>query len=177
MRILVLYSTHEGQTGRIAERIAQQLAEAGHAVDCHDGDAAPENLDPAAYDAVLVGAAIRYGRHSSTLRKLIRRHRAAFSSRPGAFFSVSLSAGGPGAKPEAAARYVRTFLKQTRWQPELATSFAGALPYTRYAPFTRFLVRQFVRMAGGDIDTSRDYEYTDWKAVEGFTERFLRSLA
>ncbi|MFQ5634895.1 MAG: hypothetical protein ACE5G3_06155 [Gammaproteobacteria bacterium] len=24
----------------------------------------------------------------------------------------------------------------------------------------------FVRMVGGETDTSRDYEYTDWNAVE-----------
>jgi menaquinone-dependent protoporphyrinogen oxidase len=29
-----------------------------------------------------------------------------------------------------------------------------------------------VASAGGDTDTSRDYEYTDWKDLREFTARF-----
>jgi menaquinone-dependent protoporphyrinogen IX oxidase len=29
-----------------------------------------------------------------------------------------------------------------------------------------------VKRAGGDIDTSRDYEYTDWVALDHFVEEF-----
>jgi hypothetical protein len=32
------------------------------------------------------------------------------------------------------------------------------------------------RIAGGDTDTSRDYEYTDWKALTDFARRFSASL-
>jgi len=46
------------------------------------------------------------------------------------------------------------------------TSFAGALLYRRYNPVIRLLMRFIVGAAGGETDTSRDYEYTDWKAVE-----------
>jgi menaquinone-dependent protoporphyrinogen oxidase len=33
-----------------------------------------------------------------------------------------------------------------------------------------------LRMAGGDTDTSRDFEYTDWRAVEAFAESFRERL-
>lgn len=29
-------------------------------------------------------------------------------------------------------------------------------------------MRRIVAKEGGDVDTSRDYEYTDWRAVERF---------
>ncbi|HEU0200451.1 MAG TPA: flavodoxin domain-containing protein, partial [Burkholderiaceae bacterium] len=90
--------------------------------------------------------------------------------------SVSLSAGGPGAKPEAARRYVRDFLRQVGWQPALTATFAGALPYSKYGTFKRWLVLLFVRLAGGETDASRDYEYTDWSAVDRFATDFARLL-
>lgn len=30
--------------------------------------------------------------------------------------------------------------------------------------------------AGGDVDTSRDYEYTDWERLEEFASQFLARL-
>ena len=49
---------------------------------------------------------------------------------------------------------------------------AGALPYTRYSPLTRWMMRRIVAKAKGDTDTSRDYEYTDWEAVRRFAGEF-----
>ncbi|BBL73062.1 flavodoxin domain-containing protein [Methylomagnum ishizawai] len=170
MRILIVYFTREGQTGRIAERIAARLAGAGHRVDCRAGAAA---IDPAAYEAVIVGASIHYGHHSLAAHLWGFRHRKALAGRPAAFFSVSLTGGGPGARPLVARKYLDAYLSRTRWRPPLTAIFGGALPYSRYTPFTRGLVRLFVRMAGGDTDASRDYDYTDWKAVDGFAEDFL----
>jgi menaquinone-dependent protoporphyrinogen oxidase len=107
---------------------------------------------------------------------LVRSHRAALEARPSAFFSVSLSGGGPGAKPEAARRYLEVFLRQTGWHPQQTATFAGALPFSRYGAFKRLLMVVFVGLGGGDTDTSRDYEYTDWDAVERFAETFAQRL-
>jgi menaquinone-dependent protoporphyrinogen oxidase len=63
-------------------------------------------------------------------------------------------------------------VKRTGWRPERVELFAGALPYTKYDFVTRFFMRHIVAKEGGDVDTSRDYEYTDWRAVE----RFARGL-
>ena len=176
MRLLVVYFTREGQTDRIAERIAARLADAGHAVDCRDGAAESAALDPRAYDAVIVGASIHYGHHSLAAHLWGFRHRKTLAARPSAFFSVSLTGGGPGARPWVARKYLRAYLSRARWRPALTACFGGALPYSRYTPFTRGLVKLFVRMAGGDTDASRDYEYTDWAAVDGFADGFLARL-
>ena len=175
-RTLILYATTEGHTARIAERIAQVLRDQGHAVEAHPADAAPAGLNPAAYDGVIVGASIHYGRHPLYLRALVRNHRTALAARPGAFFSVSLSAGGPGAKPEAAQRYLDTFLRQVGWRPPQTATVAGALQYSKYGAFKRLLMRMIVGIAGGDTDTSRDYEYTDWDAVDRFAHAFAQRM-
>jgi menaquinone-dependent protoporphyrinogen IX oxidase len=35
-------------------------------------------------------------------------------------------------------------------------------------------VRAFAAIGGHDTDASRDYDYTDWKAVEDFATAFSR---
>ena len=172
-RILLLYASVEGQTALIAERIAQQLRETGHNVDLV---AASAKADFAGYDGVLIGASIHYGHHPAYLRALVRRQRDALAAGPNAFFSVSLSAGGPRPKPEAAQRYINKFLRRTRWQPQLVASFAGAVKYSLYGPIKKRVIIVFVGLGGGETDTSRDYEYTDWAAVERFAAEYAARL-
>ena len=174
--VLIAYATTEGHTARIAERIAQALRGRGHAVETRRAADCRTPLQPEKYDGVIVGASIHYGRHPGHLRSLVRAHRSALETRPSAFFSVSLSAGGPGAKPDAARGYVELFLRQTRWNPDLTATFAGALQFSKYGPFKRLVMVAFVGLAGGDTDTSRDYEYTDWDDVNRFSEGFARRL-
>jgi len=175
-RILLLYATTEGQTGRIAERVAHTLREKGHTVELLPADATQPELDPAAYDGVMVGASIHYGHHPAYLHTLIHRHRDALASRPCAFFSVSLSAGGPRPKPAAAQRYLDKFVRRTGWQPQLTASFAGALKYSLYGPIKRRVMIVFMTLGGGETDTSRDYEYTDWDAVARFADAYAGRL-
>jgi len=138
--------------------------------------AARDRVDPAKYDGVIVGASIHYGHHPAYLPALVRSHRAALEARPSAFFSVSLSAGGRNPKPAAARRYIEKFLRQTGWRPEQAVSFAGALQFSKYGAFKRLLMIVFVGLGGGDTDTSRDYEYTDWDEVDRFAGSFAGRL-
>jgi len=175
-RILLLYATTEGQTKLIAERTAHTLREKGHSVEMLPAETTQADLDPAAYDGVMVGASIHYGHHPAYLHKLIRRHRDALAARPCALFSVSLSAGGPRPKPAAAQRYLDKFLRRTDWQPQLTASFAGALKYSLYGPIKRRVMIVFVGLGGGNTDTSQDYEYTDWDTVERFADAFAQRL-
>jgi len=175
-RILILYATTEGHTARIADRMTQTLRRLGHATDTKRTASDSPDLQISAYDGVIVGASIHYGKHPGFLRALVHRNRAMLTPRPTAFFSVSLSAGGPGAKPEAARRYLEKFLRQAGWQPRQTATFAGALQYSKYGRFKRLLMIAFVGLAGGDTDTSRDYEYTDWEAVDRFANTFAQSL-
>jgi menaquinone-dependent protoporphyrinogen oxidase len=66
------------------------------------------------------------------------------------------------------------FLDATGWNPDIRKTVAGALPYTRYNWFTRWIMRRIVAKAGGDTDTSRDYEYTDWNQVRQLAHVFAR---
>ena len=173
-RILVVFASIDGHTARIAERIGARFMESGHSVVLRPADAAPEKIGDC--EAVIVGGAIRYGHFPGVLEKWVRMHRGGLADRPNAFFSVCLSAGGPGARPKAAQGYVDEFRARTGWQPRATASFAGALLYRKYNPLIRFMMRLIVGAAGGDTDTSRDYEYTDWQAVDRFAADFASGL-
>ena len=172
MRILVIHGSFDGQARRIAHRMAEVVGRGGHEVRTlavQDGGVAA-GIDWS--DAVIVGGAIRYGRHQPELERAVKECRAQLGERPSAFFSVCMSAAGPNAKPATAWGYIDQFITRTGWQPGRIASFAGALPWSRYNFFIRFMMRIIVGMAGGDTDTSRDYEYTDWAAVDRFAAEF-----
>jgi menaquinone-dependent protoporphyrinogen oxidase len=175
-RILIVYATFDGQTRLIANALRTHLETDGHAVTLRDAFDDSTVRELGTHDATIVGGAVRYGRVSPPLEKFVRKHAAALSRRPGVFYAVCLCAGGPGAKPAEARKYVDTFLQRTGWAPQWRTAFAGALLYTKYGFFRRLMMRFIVGRAGGDTDTSRDHEYTDWGAVRDFASSFSRAF-
>lgn len=171
--VLVGYGTSEGQTARVAERIGDVLAEAGHDVDLVHVTHPPAGLDPATYDGIVVGASVHMGRHQSSVTDFVRDHRETLNRLPSAFVSVSLTAAHDDpADREPATDLLSTFLEETGWEPDRTTLVAGALKYSEYGLMKRFLMRRIAGRAGGDTDTSRDYEYTDWDDVEAFARAF-----
>jgi menaquinone-dependent protoporphyrinogen oxidase len=175
-KVLILFSSFDGQTAQIAERVGAHLARSGHAVSVvplgdHDMAALV-----ARHDAVIVAGAVHYGHHARALEEAVRAHRAALEARPNAFFSVSMAAARPGKGAAEAQAYVADFVERTGWQPRATATFAGALRYSRYNLFVRFMMRLISGTAGGDTDTSRDHEYTDWAAVERFARELVRQL-
>jgi menaquinone-dependent protoporphyrinogen oxidase len=174
-RILIAYASFDGQTRRISERIAGILSAAGHQVTLADA-ASPAAGDIAAHDAVVIGGAVRVGHFSRGLSRLVAERVGSIESGPNAFFSVCMAARDPIRGPEVARGYADKFLAAAGWSPQLTASFAGALPYSRYNPFIRLVMRLISKANGGDTDTSRDYEYTDWAAVERFAREFEARL-
>ena len=49
--------------------------------------------------------------------------------------------------------------------------------YTQYGSFKNLVMRWIAKRAGGDTDTTRDREYTDWAALDAFAEAFATELA
>ena len=74
--------------------------------------------------------------------------------------------------------YVETFVNETGWYPQKIGLFAGALVYTKYNFLLRWIMRHIARSKGSrDLDTKRDYFYTDFEAVKRFAKEFLASVA
>ena len=165
-RILVVYQTSEGQTAKIAERIAETLRERGNDVDVRDVEHAPT---PDGYDGVVVGDSIHAVKHSRPLTRYVGANVDALNAKPSALFQVCLASANPDEEHTAAAHeLVVDLTERTGLDPDAVGMFAGALVYTQYGWFKRRVMRAISRREGGDTDMTHDYDYTDWSAVEQF---------
>ena len=175
MHTLIVYGSQEGQTQKIAERIAEILRHRGQQVTAHAVEHLPADRSLNNYDAVIIGGAIHIGKYPKHLKKFVTTHRDRLNEVPSAFFTVCLAIHSQQAgSQEEALKYGKNFLDQTGWQPALTATFAGAVRYTRYNFITRFIMKKISQKEGGSTDTSRDHEYTDWTLVEQFADEFVR---
>ena len=179
MNVLLVFGSTHGHTWRIARRIAGGLRGAGHDVTLRRVDAAPADLSD--FDAVVVGGSLHRGTHQRELVEWVHDHHRELAARPNAFFSVSLSAADGTATSRAAVREcIDRFVEDTEWDPDISEPVAGALQYTRYDFRTRLSMHLLMHHAGEPDDTTRDFEFTDWDAVERFAHvvahHFERSL-
>jgi menaquinone-dependent protoporphyrinogen oxidase len=129
-------------------------------------DAPGPDLD--AFDKIVIGASIRYGRHHKRVYDFIARNRPLLERKPSAFFSVNIVARKPEKSDPATNPYLRKFLRQIDWRPGKLAVFAGKLDYPRYGAFDRYMIRFIMLLTRGPTDPSAVIEFTDWKKVDAF---------
>ena len=175
-RVLILYGTTDGHTRAIAHAIAEPLTAQGIATDVIEAG----TLDPlpSRYDGIIVAASIHSGRYQKAVERWVHAHQRDFGARPAALVSVCLAVlqqSDPKVRADLDA-IVRRFESRTGWQAPIVKQVAGALLYTRYGIFKRWIMKRIVAKAGGATDVSRDYDYTDWADLRAFAEDFRRRL-
>jgi menaquinone-dependent protoporphyrinogen oxidase len=125
----------------------------------------------------MVGASLIAGGHQPYIARFIKRHRHTLNRLPSAFFSVSGSAGSKEiTERETAQRIMNEFLAKCDWRPWSRKTFGGAIAFTKYNPILRWMIRRISRKEGGPTDTTRDFELTDWSAVEQFALAFAAHM-
>ncbi|MEO1244233.1 MAG: flavodoxin domain-containing protein [Pseudomonadota bacterium] len=177
--ILIVFSTREGQTKRIAERIARELGDLGHTTMLRKAGHGDRIRKPDAFDAVIVAASVHAGKHGRDVRGFVARHLAILDKKPSAFLSVSLSAAASTIEGRTAARtQAEQFLATVRWAPDLLELTAGALRYSRFSRPWRWVLRFAQRRFAQDLarsgwpELTQDKEYTDWERLGVFVRRF-----
>lgn len=167
---LAVYGTSHGHTAKVVGRIAHVLTGHGHQVTVRRANELG-GLSLDRFDGFLVAGSVIYGKHQSYLRDFVRENVRRFNAFPSAFVSVCGALMGTWAQgPAEAAKYTGAFLNATGWQPRLRLSIAGNLPYTKYGLMTRLLMRVVSKRTDRPTDTSRDWEFTDWNAVDLFAQ-------
>lgn len=167
-RLLLPFKGVYGQTRRICEHLQSRLAPLGVNADVMPLDESP---DPTPYDACVLGASIRHGKHSPLVLEFVRRHQAWLESHPSGFFSVNLVARKPGKNTPETNQYVRRFVADSPWKPQLLDVFAGECNYPRYGLGDRTIIRFIMWLTDGPTDVRQRYEFTDWNAVDRFAAR------
>ena len=172
MKLLIVYGTTEGHTGKVSNFLKEEAGKLGHQVElCNASDDPPS---PQGYDLVLIGGSIHQGKYQSTIKHYVKEHHQSLNQVTSAFFSVSLAAVSTDEESwEELQEIADEFMEDTEWKPDRVEQVAGALLYSKYDFFKRFIMRLIAKHEGGDTDTSEDYEYTDWSKLKTFLGKML----
>jgi menaquinone-dependent protoporphyrinogen oxidase len=165
-KIGILYATVDGQTLKICKVIEEVLVEKGNTVELFSIE--DFKGKPTDFDKFVIGASIRYGKHSPKIIEFINQNKEALQKTKNAFFSVNLVARKPEkASPETNPYFIK-FLQTIDWVPKISAVFAGNLDYQKY-PFTdRLMIQLIMWITKGPTNSKAKIEYTDWDSVREF---------
>lgn len=177
IRLLVAFSTTEGQTERIAHHAASQAEARGFFVRLFDVGNHVPGEEVGDFDGAVVAGALHAGKHQPELTSFIKQYRGKLEAVPSAFLSVSLTAA---SKAEAdrveAQRYADEFLDETGWHPRAVHLVAGAFHHRTAGLLESIALRSILREKGVESDPHRDLELTDWKDFDSFLDDFCREV-
>ncbi len=165
-KILIAYSTVDGQTKKIAETLAQEL----------NGEVTIKLFEEinnlAEFDKIIIGSSIRYGKFPKKLYRFVQENQAILTEKEADFFGINLIARNPEKCCVENNVYIRKFLDKISWQPHDVKIFAGALNYTTYKLFDKKMIQLIMKITDGPTDPTIDSEFTDWEQVSIYAEQF-----
>jgi len=165
---LIIYSSTDGHTKIICERITNFLKD-GNLVELISLEDA-NKIDLTNFEKIIIGASIRYGKHSRKLYDFINLNNNILSQKHNAFFSVNVVARKPEKNTVETNPYINKFLKISKWYPNKIAVFAGKVDYPNYNFFEKYIIKLIMFITKGPTDTSQSYEFTDWSKVDEFSK-------
>ena len=162
---LITYSTVDGQTKEICEKILE-LSNNSFI------DILPINKVSSidAYEKVVIGASIRYGNYRKDVFQFINKNIEKLELKENAFFSVNVVARKPEKNTAETNPYINKFLKISKWKPNKISVFAGKVDYPNYNFFDKYIIKFIMFITKGPTDTSQSFEFTDWLKVDDFSK-------
>ncbi len=177
MHFVLLYASIEGQTRKIVRHIEDHLKERHHSTIVMDTTDDEAELDLTDVDGVVACAPVHAGAFPNSLVRALSREHTALMAFPGAFVSVSLAvASKDKSEVDEIEKIVHDLSETTGWWPVMKHHAAGALKYLEYDYFKRWIMKRIAKKSAGPIDTSQDYEFTDWDALDRFIDQFCHDL-
>ena len=169
-KFLIIYSTTDGHTKKICQRIKNFLTDENLVELFSLEDSKKVNLSN--FEKIIIGASIRYGKHSKELYKFINLNKNILDQKKSAFFSVNVVARKPEKNTAETNPYINKFLKISKWKPNKISVFAGKVDYPSYNFFDKYVIKLIMFITKGPTDTSQSYEFTDWSKVDDFSKEF-----
>ena len=168
--LLIIYSSTDGQTKKICERIINLSDDPSKIIIMSLDEAT--RIDISKYDKIIIGASIRYGKHSRELYKFIELNKEILNQKESTFFSVNVVARKPEKNAPETNPYIKKFLKISKWKPKKIAVFAGKVDYPKYGLIDKYIIKFIMFITKGPTDTSQSYEFTDWAKVDVFAKEF-----
>ncbi|QOR48349.1 hypothetical protein INS90_03505 [Trueperella pecoris] len=171
MRILLTHSSRFGHTEAIIHRVGQRLAERGYNVEVRPVGAV---RSVRGYDAVVVGASVRYGFYAPAVRHLAKE--LAKSETVSAFIGVNLAAAKPGKNTPDTNPYTRKFLAKSPWKPSLIELVGGELNFDLYNRADAAMLKPILKASGKPWGPGVKVDYTNWQSLDVFAHRLADML-
>ena len=165
---LILYSTTDGQTLKICERIKTIVSSEIDIVSLDNIKSIKLDL----YDLIILGASIRYGKHKPEVSNFVLNNKKVLASKKTAFFSVNAVARKDNKNTPESNPYILKFLKQTYWTPDYVEVFPGKINYPKYNLIDKYIIRFIMWITKGPTNIKKVYEFTDWAKVDNFASKF-----
>ena len=166
---LIIYSTTDGHTKIICERIKNFLND-GNLVELLSLEDA-KKVDLSNFKKIIIGASIRYGKHSKELYKFINLNKNILDQKKNAFFSVNVVARKPEKNTPDTNPYIKKFLKKTTWKPKILAVFAGKVDYPNYNFLNKMIIKFIMYITNGPTNTDQSYEFTNWADIRSFVSQ------
>jgi menaquinone-dependent protoporphyrinogen oxidase len=165
--IVFVYSTLDGHTLEICERLRAVALREGHQATLRELTAGSEvDLEP--FDRIVIGASVRYGKHRPEVTRFINENVNRLQATSSAFFSVNAVARKPEKHEPQTNPYVKKFLKGITWQPSLVAIFGGKIDYPVYRFWDKTMIRFIMWMTNGPTDPNSSFDFTNWEEVDAF---------
>lgn len=176
VKILLMYTSREGQTKKIMEKISLDI-EAQAEVVLHQIMTKDDSIELGSFDIVVIGSSIRYGYYPKFLNEWIEKNKIILNQKISAFIGVNLVARKENKNTPETNIYTKKFLEQSSWNPTMSAVFAGALYYPRYNWLDRNIIRFIMWLGKGSTDTQKEQiEYTNWLDVESFATKLCKFI-
>ncbi|MCI5162179.1 MAG: menaquinone-dependent protoporphyrinogen IX dehydrogenase [Candidatus Electrothrix sp. AX5] len=166
-KILIIYSSTDGHTKKICSHLKQLLETQNDQVTLVSVNNA-NAIDLNSFDKIVIGASIRYGKHSKQTYAFIKDNQETLEDKSNAFFSVNVVARKSKKNTPETNPYLQKFLKQITWKPKKLAVFAGKIEYQKYTFQDRLMIRLIMWITKGPTDPTTNIEFTDWNQVDDF---------
>jgi menaquinone-dependent protoporphyrinogen oxidase len=157
-KVLVAYASRYGSTADVAQAIGQELCSRGQTADVQNIE---DVKDLSAYDAVVVGSAIRMGRWLPPATKFVQSNQAALRSLPTAFFTVHILATDDSAESRQQ-REAYTATERGLVTPLTEAFFAGKIDPKQLNLVERLMVKA-TKSPVGDL--------RNWQAIRSWADQ------
>lgn len=175
--IHLLYATQDGQTGRIAQRLAARWKEGLCAFESLDlGLTAPDPAAWAADDTLVVLAPIRFGHHLPAAEAFLKKHKKLLRARRLVMISVNVTARKADKNTIQTNPYYRKWVRRHRLTPVLGAVLAGRLEYRLYKTWEKWVIRFIMFLTKGPMNFDAVVDYTPWDKVDALA-REIQNLS
>lgn len=169
IKTLALYSSVDGQTKRICQRIGEHI-KSDHDVILIDIYNAT-TVDLANYEKVILGGSVRYGKYRPDFEHFLIEQATSLSTKKTLLFSVNATARKANKCLPSNNPYFIKLKHKTGIHTDIEAVFAGKLHLANNSLFDRFMIKLIFKMSGEQIGNG-EIEFTDWGQVDRIATEF-----